>query len=83
MQSAVQVKRTLLGGVQQDSGYLGAKSRDLRQQFDEARSIVESWAITEFDADVNVVENIFLLGKDTSCMVYLDASTMSIAKLKL
>ena len=83
MKSAVQVKRTLLGGVQQDSGYLGSKSRDLRQVFEEARSIVESWAITEYDEAVNVVETIFLLGKDTSCMVYLDASTMGIAKLKL
>lgn len=79
----MQVKRTLLGGVHQDSGYLGAKSRELRQQYDEARSIVESWVISEFDEQVNVVENLFLLGKDTSCMVYLDASTMALAKVKL
>ena len=78
---AFQVKRTLLGDVRKDSGYLGGKSKDLQVLYEESRSVVSSWKISEFATTINIMESTFLLGKEEK-QVYLDENTLAAARLK-
>lgn len=78
---AFQVKRTLLGEVRKDSGYLGVKSKDLQVLYEESLSVVQSWKISEFANCINVVEKSFLLGKEEK-KIFLDVDTMAAARLK-
>lgn len=78
----LQVRRTLLGDVEKDAGFLGGKSKELREQYEGMRSVVTSWQVSEFSDSINIVNPIYLLGKDTSEAIYLDNETMELALLQ-
>ncbi len=60
---------------------MGAKSRELRELYTEARSVVDCWQVAEFASKINVVDHVYLLGKDSSKTAYLDDDTMATARL--
>lgn len=75
----MQVQRALKGTVHKIAGFLTDKSKSLQAAFMDARSVVESWRVSDFALGLNVVNSRYVLGNSQHSGVFLDDETMAMA----